>query len=90
MKGLNVVTNNMLINCIMDTGGAGNTAHADATIQRNVFYVTGPVPEDGFHQKLKRVHGGLDHNLYWHINPGVAEQLLAQQRESSRTWQRCQ
>ena len=41
--------------------------------------------KNGFHYKLPKVKGGLDYNLYYHEQPGMAEALFAAQNRASRT-----
>jgi hypothetical protein len=84
IKGLNVATGNIFVNCQLLTGGAGNTVDPDATLSRNVFYHTSTTFTDGFHYGLPKVKEGLDYNLYYHEG-GRAEELLAAQMAASQT-----
>ncbi|CAA6677550.1 MULTISPECIES: right-handed parallel beta-helix repeat-containing protein [unclassified Lentimonas] len=84
IKGLNVATGNVFVNCQLLTGGAGNTVDPDSTLSRNVFYHTSTPFTDGFHYGLPNVKEGLDYNLYYHEG-GRAEALLAAQKAASRT-----
>jgi len=84
IKGLNTAQHNILINCQMLTGRAGNTVDPDSLLDRNVFYHTQePIPQ-GFHYGMDTVGAGLDYNLYYHED-GSAERLLAEQRQRSKT-----
>lgn len=85
IKGLNTATGNVFINCLLTTGGAGNTIDPDSELSRNVFYHTTTNPRSGFHYKLPTMKGGLDYNLYYHEQPGKAQALFAAQQKASKT-----
>ncbi|MEN8662947.1 MAG: right-handed parallel beta-helix repeat-containing protein [Lentimonas sp.] len=85
IKGLNTATGNVFINCLLTTGGAGNTIDPDSELSRNVFYHTTTNPRSGFHYRLPKVKGGLDYNLYYHEKLGKAEALFAAQKKSNKT-----
>jgi len=85
IKGLNTATDNMLVNCQMLTGRAGNPVDPNATLARNIFYHTTTKLSDGFHYGLETVGKGLDYNLYSHDKAGVAKSQLDVQRKKSRT-----
>ena len=84
MKGLNTVAHNVLIDCILDSGAAGNTAHANATIAHNTVVFYGSPPKHGFQHRLDVVLGGVNKNLYWHAG-GAAPQLLQLQQNRSES-----
>ncbi len=84
IKGLNIVQHNVLINCQLLTGGAGNKFDPDSLMNHNVFYHTSaPIPE-GFHYGIDGMGAGLDYNLYYHVD-GSAPEVLQQQRERSHS-----
>ena len=84
IKGLNIAQHNVLINCQLLTGGAGNKFDPDSLMNHNVFYHTSaPIPE-GFHYGIDGMGPGLDYNLYYHED-GSAPALLQQQRKRSQT-----
>ena len=83
IKGLNTSQHNAYINCVMGTGGAGNTVHPDSELSRNVFYFTSGAKLGSFHSKLERVGAGVDYNLYHHED-GSAGKLLAAQRKKDK------
>ncbi|MDF7799077.1 right-handed parallel beta-helix repeat-containing protein [Pontiellaceae bacterium B1224] len=80
IKGLNTCQHNMYVNCIMTTGGAGNTVDPNSEMSRNLFYFTAENTPARFHTKIDRVGSGLDYNLYWHEG-GDAEKILTAQRK---------
>ncbi|MDP4644520.1 MAG: right-handed parallel beta-helix repeat-containing protein [Opitutales bacterium] len=84
IKGLNVATGNVFVNCQLLTGGAGNTIDPESELSRNVFYHTSTPYKDGFHYGLANVKEGLDYNLYYHED-GRAKELLAAQKKANRT-----
>ncbi len=81
MKGLNTVTDNILINGCLLTGRAGNTADPVSVLKRNVFYHTNSKLVQGFHYGIDHMGAGLDANVYWHQKEGVAGKMLALLRE---------
>jgi hypothetical protein len=84
IKGLNIAQHNVLINCQLLTGGAGNKFDPDSLMNHDVFYHTSaPIPE-GFHYGIDDMGPGLDYNLYYHEN-GSAPSLLQQQRKRSQS-----
>ncbi|MGJ8639207.1 MAG: right-handed parallel beta-helix repeat-containing protein [Opitutaceae bacterium] len=84
IKGLNRAQHNVLINCQLLTGGAGNKFDPDSLMNHNVFYHTSaPIPE-GFHYGIDGMGAGLDYNLYYHKD-GSAPQVLQQQRKRSKS-----
>lgn len=83
IKGLNDAQHNMLINCQLLTGGAGNRFDPDSLMNYNVFYHTkAPIPQ-GFHYGIDGMGPGLDYNVYYHEN-GSAPSLLKKQQQRSK------
>jgi len=80
IKGLNVATNNILVNGILTTGGAGNTCDPETIMQRNVLYHTLSREEPGFFHSLPMLDGSLDSNLYWHVDLKIGEAKFACQQ----------
>ncbi|MGJ8633004.1 MAG: right-handed parallel beta-helix repeat-containing protein [Luteolibacter sp.] len=84
IKGKNVATGNVFVNCQLLTGRAGNTVDPDSDLSRNVFYITTRNITDGFHYGMPLVNGGLDYNLYYDED-GKGDALLAAQKKASET-----
>ncbi|MGD7654737.1 MAG: right-handed parallel beta-helix repeat-containing protein [Verrucomicrobiales bacterium] len=83
IKGLNTAQHNVFINCILTTGGAGNTVDPDSELSRNVFYFTAGTHPGSFHKKIERVGAGLDFNVYYDEG-GNARQILNAQRKKDK------
>lgn len=83
IKGLNVATNNILVNGTFTTGGAGNTCDPKTIIKRNMLYHTVSNESLGFHQRLKMLDGTLDANLYWHVNKTIGEAKFSYQKKQT-------
>jgi len=89
LKGLNIATNNIFINCYMEGGGAGNKVDPNATIARNILYwLDNLKPEYNFQDsRLKIVGKGLDYNVYYCKDLALAKRKLQELLAQNKTKQ---
>ena len=84
IKGLNTETGNIIVNCQVLTGLAGNTVDPECNLSRNVFYHIGTDLKIAFHYGMKGVKEGLYYNLYYHEG-GKGDAMLKFQMQESQT-----